>query len=105
MIEDNVKNIESHIFGIVRGFFEKHRSEGAEEMSNSFEVAYNTQLEQYELKDDSEVEGLRRLIVSIRPALTSVLDPGEELGPRSNASSLESGASSGVSSGIRPNRE
>ncbi len=78
MIEDNVKNIESHILGIVRGFFEKHFSEDAEEMSNSFEVAYNTQLEQYELKDDSEVEGLRRLIVSIRPALSSVLDPGEE---------------------------
>ena len=78
MIEDNVKNIESHVIGIVRGFFEKHFSEDAEEMSNSFEVAYNTHLEQYKLKDDSEVDGLRRLIISFRPALSSVLDQGEE---------------------------
>ncbi len=78
MIEDNVKNIENHVTGISRGFFEKHFSEDAERMSNSFEAAYNALLEQYELKDDSEVEGLRRLIVSFRPALSSVLEPSEE---------------------------
>ncbi len=78
MIEDNVKNIESHVTGISRGFFEKHFSEDAERMSNSFEAAYKALLEQYELKDDSEVEGLRRLIVSFRPALSSVLEPSEE---------------------------
>ncbi len=70
--------MESHVFGIVKGFFEKHLGEDAETLSDSFATAYSTQLEQYELKDSSEVEGLRRLIVSFRPALSSVLDPGEE---------------------------
>lgn len=78
MIEDNVKNMKHHVIGIARGFFEKHFSEDAERMSNSFEAAYNAQLENYELKDESEVEGLRKLIVSFRPALSSVLKPSEE---------------------------
>jgi len=78
MIEDSVKNAEHHVFGIVKGFFEKHLGEDAERLINSFEAAYTAQLEKYELKDSSEVEGFRRLIVSFRPALSSVLDPGEE---------------------------
>ncbi|MHA2396617.1 MAG: hypothetical protein ACXAC0_07925, partial [Candidatus Thorarchaeota archaeon] len=78
MIEDNVKNAEHHVFGIVKGFFEKHFSEDAERLSNAFEVAYTAQLEHYEMKDSTEVEGFRRLIVSFRPALSSVLELCEE---------------------------
>ena len=78
MIEDNVSNMRYHVIGIAKGFFEKHFSEDAESMGNSFEAQYLAQLEQHELKDTSEVEGLRSLIVSFRPALSSVLQPSEE---------------------------
>ena len=78
MIEDSVRNMKQHIIGVVKGFFDKHFFETAEELSKSFEENYRALVEKNEREDASEVEGLRNLIVSFKPALTSVLEPCEE---------------------------
>ena len=78
MVEDKVETMRYHVIGVAKGFFEKHFTEDAESMGDSFEAEYKKQLQQHELKDASEVEGLRRLIVSFRPALSLVLQPCEE---------------------------
>jgi ethanolamine utilization protein EutA len=59
-------------------FFEKQFPDNAGMMCKSFENAYNSFFKQYVLRDDSEVEKLRRIIVSYRPALSSVLEPCAE---------------------------
>ena len=59
-------------------FFAKHFQEKSEAMSDAFETAYNSFFEQYILRDESEVEKIRRIIVSYRPALSSVLEPCAE---------------------------
>ncbi|MHA1944270.1 MAG: ethanolamine ammonia-lyase reactivating factor EutA [Candidatus Thorarchaeota archaeon] len=78
MSVDKVDSLRNYVSYITREFFGKHFMETAESMSTSFEVAYNKQLELYELGDDSEVEKIRRLIVSFRPALSSVLELSAE---------------------------
>ena len=74
MSVDKVESLRNYVSHIIREFFGKHFTENAETMSTSFEEAYNKQLELYVMRDDSEVEGIRRLIVSFRPALSSVLE-------------------------------
>jgi ethanolamine utilization protein EutA len=78
MIEDSVNNTKHHIIGVVKGFFEKHFPETAEEFSKAFEAKFRVIVEENERDDASEVEGLRNLIISIRPALSSILEPCEE---------------------------
>ncbi|MHA2147095.1 MAG: ethanolamine ammonia-lyase reactivating factor EutA [Candidatus Thorarchaeota archaeon] len=63
---------------IVKGFFEKHFPETAEDLSKSFAERYRAIVEKNEREDATEVEGYRNLIVSFRPALSSVLEPREE---------------------------
>ena len=74
MSVDKVESLRNYVSHIIREFFGKHFTENAETMSTSFEEAYNKQLELYVMRVDSEVEGIRRLIVSFRPALSSVLE-------------------------------
>jgi ethanolamine utilization protein EutA len=78
MIEDAVGNMKSHVISIVRGFFEKHFPDDVEDMSKAFAEKYIALVEQQEREDATEVEGMRNLIVSFRPALSSVLQPCEE---------------------------
>ncbi len=78
MIEDTVGNMKHHVIGVVKGFFEKHFPDDAETLANSFEQQYRQILQEDELKNLTEVEGLRRLITSFKPALSSVLEPCEE---------------------------
>ncbi|MGY5878733.1 MAG: ethanolamine ammonia-lyase reactivating factor EutA [Candidatus Thorarchaeota archaeon] len=78
MSVDKVESLRNYVSYITREFFGKHFIENAETMSASFEEAYNKQLELYDMRDDSEVEGIRRLIVSFRPALSSVLELSAE---------------------------
>jgi ethanolamine utilization protein EutA len=78
MIEDAVGNMKSHVVSIVRGFFEKQFPEDAEDMTNVFSEKYIALVEQHEKEDATEVEGMRSLIVSFRPALSAVLQPCEE---------------------------
>ncbi|MHA2140990.1 MAG: ethanolamine ammonia-lyase reactivating factor EutA [Candidatus Thorarchaeota archaeon] len=78
MIEDSVGNMKSHVLGIVKGFFEKHLPKDAEDMSKAFAEKYTALVEQHEREDVTEVEGMRNLIVSFKPALSSVLQLSEE---------------------------
>jgi ethanolamine utilization protein EutA len=78
MVEDSVTDMKSEVISTVNDFFEKHFTEQAEKMSSSFERNYDELLNQGGLSDLSEVERIRRLIVSFKPALTSVLEPCEE---------------------------
>ena len=78
MSVDKVESLRNYVSYVTREFFGKHFMENAETMSTSFEEAYNEQLEQYVMRDESEVEGIRSLIVSFRPALSSVLELSAE---------------------------
>ncbi|MFW9803036.1 MAG: ethanolamine ammonia-lyase reactivating factor EutA [Candidatus Thorarchaeota archaeon] len=78
MIEDAVGNMQSHVISITRGFFEEHFPDDAEAMSKAFAEKYESLVEQQEREDATEVEGMRNLIVSFRPALSYVLQQCEE---------------------------
>ncbi|MFW9919195.1 MAG: ethanolamine ammonia-lyase reactivating factor EutA [Candidatus Thorarchaeota archaeon] len=73
-----VENMKNHIVSVVKGFFEKHLPEDAELIGEAFEKEYVRLVENQEKNDESEVEGMRNLIISFRPALSSVLQPCEE---------------------------
>ncbi|MFX1272641.1 MAG: ethanolamine ammonia-lyase reactivating factor EutA [Promethearchaeota archaeon] len=78
MIEDAVGNMQSHVISITRGFFEEHFPDDAEAMSTAFAEKYTSLVGQQEREDATEVEGMRNLIVSFRPALSYALQPCEE---------------------------
>ncbi len=78
MVEDSVTNIKPDVISAVNDFFEKHFTEQAKKMSSSFERIYDELLNEGGISDLSEIEGIRRLIVSFKPALSSVLEPCEE---------------------------
>jgi ethanolamine utilization protein EutA len=78
MIEENVENMKQNVISIVKGFFEKYFEDDSERLTNSFVEKYLETLKEDELRNLSEVEGLRKLITSFKPALSSVLDPCEE---------------------------
>ena len=71
---DSVASIRKYVSHITTEFFAKHFPDNAENLSSSFEEAYNSLLDQYVMREDTEVEKLRKLIVSYRPALSSVLE-------------------------------
>ena len=74
MSEDRVESTRNYAYYVISEFFKNHFPENAESMLTSFGEAYHKQLEQYVMREESEVEQLRRLIVSFRPALSSVLE-------------------------------
>ena len=78
MSDDAVASLRKYVSHMTSEFFTKHFPEKAETMSDSFEDAYNLVFDQYVMRDDSEVEKIRRIIVSYRPALSSVLEPCAE---------------------------
>ncbi|TFH09570.1 MAG: hypothetical protein E4H14_04225 [Candidatus Thorarchaeota archaeon] len=78
MSVDTVSSIRKYVSYITSEFFEKIFNENAERMRSNFEEAYNSLLDQYKMRDNSEIEKLRRIIVSYRPALTTVLEPSAE---------------------------
>ncbi|TFG26207.1 hypothetical protein EU528_14790 [Candidatus Thorarchaeota archaeon] len=78
MSVDTVSSIRKYVSYITSEFFEKQFNENAVIMRSTFEEAFNSLLDQYVLRDNSEVEKLRRIIVSFRPALSAVLQPCAE---------------------------
>ncbi|MFW9787778.1 MAG: ethanolamine ammonia-lyase reactivating factor EutA [Candidatus Thorarchaeota archaeon] len=78
MSVDTVASLRKYVSHVTSEFFAKHFPDKAEKMTDSFENAYNSFFEHYVLREDSEVEKLRRIIVSYRPALSSVLEPCAE---------------------------
>ena len=75
---DTATSLQKYILQITSDFLAKHFPEKSEDLSSSFERAYNSFLDQYVMKENSEVEKLRKIIVSYRPALSSVLEPCSE---------------------------
>ena len=75
---DRVRNMKQRIIGVVKTFFEKQFPERSEEWSKSFEEEYTALVERNECDNSSEVEGMKSLIISFKPALSSVLEPCEE---------------------------
>ena len=78
MSMDSVATLRKYISHVTSEFFQKHFPENDVNMSSSFEVTYNSLVEQYVMREDSEVERIRRIVVSYRPALSSVLEPCAE---------------------------
>ncbi len=78
MTESNVESMKHNVIGVVKGFFEKHFGEDAVNLGDSFEVQYSSLLQQYDPEVTSEVDGMRQLITSFKPALSSVMQPSEE---------------------------
>ncbi len=78
MSVDTSSSIRKYVSYITSEFFTKQFPDDAEILSNSFEEAYNSLLDQYIMREESEIERLRRIIVSYRPALSSVLEPCAE---------------------------
>ncbi|MFW9887789.1 MAG: ethanolamine ammonia-lyase reactivating factor EutA [Candidatus Thorarchaeota archaeon] len=78
MTEDAVHNMKFRVLSIVRDFFKQHFIEDAEDLSKAFAEKYMSLIEQNESADVTEVDGMRNLIVSFRPALSSILQPCEE---------------------------
>jgi ethanolamine utilization protein EutA len=75
---DSVKNMKQSVIGVTKEFFQKNFPEDASTLGMSFERTYLEMVQQHEEIDDSEVAGIRQLIVQFRPALSSVLGPCEE---------------------------
>ena len=78
MTNEKVENMKHSIISVVKRFFEEHFHDEAQVMSKSFEDQYNTLLQELRQKDLTEVEGMRLLITSFKPALSSVMQPCEE---------------------------
>ena len=78
MTNEKVENMKHSVISVVKGFFEKHFPDEAQDMRKSFEDKYTTLLQELGLEGLSEVEGMRNLIVSFKPALSSIMQPCEE---------------------------
>lgn len=78
MSDDSVTSLQNYVLHITQNFFEEHFPDTAEKMIHSFYEAYMLLLGKYVMREDTEVEKFRRLIVSYRPALSSVLELSAE---------------------------
>jgi ethanolamine utilization protein EutA len=74
---DSVSNMKQNVISVVKGFFKERLPDDGVALGGSFERTY-LHLLQSQTSDESEVAGIRQLIVQFRPALTSVLQPCEE---------------------------
>lgn len=77
-VQLDIESLKFGISGIVSKFFEKSTSKESAALKDSFISNYYSILEQYEEEDTNDYLKLRRLITEFKPALSSVLQPGEE---------------------------
>jgi ethanolamine utilization protein EutA len=75
---DSVQNMRQSVVGVTKEFFRKNFSKEAADLGESFERTYLNLVKQHTEEDDTEVSGIRQLIVQFKPALASVLEPCEE---------------------------
>jgi hypothetical protein len=78
MIDEKIEALKYRIIDIVKGFFEEHYYGNAVNMTESFKDRYITLVEKNQTEVASEIEGMQNLIMSFKPALSSVLEPCEE---------------------------
>ncbi|UCE10512.1 MAG: ethanolamine ammonia-lyase reactivating factor EutA [Candidatus Thorarchaeota archaeon] len=74
----NAENMKRHVISAAKEFLEQHFGEDGADLGRSFEDKYVDLLQEHEQEAADEVEGIRRLITSFKPALASVLQPCEE---------------------------
>ena len=77
MAEVDVNRLKWKILEIVQKFFEKHFSENAPDLEKRFTRQYDSLLRQYESENPSERSRVHHLIKEFKPALSSVIEPGE----------------------------
>jgi ethanolamine utilization protein EutA len=77
-VQLDIESLKDGISGIVSKFFEQSTSKESVVLKDSFISNYYSALEQYEEEDTNDYLKLRRLITEFKPALSSVLQPGEE---------------------------
>jgi ethanolamine utilization protein EutA len=78
MANEKAENMKHSVISVVKRFFEEHFHDEGQDMSKSFEDKYNTLLQELRQEDFTEVEGLRLLITSFKPTLSSIMRPCEE---------------------------
>lgn len=77
MVEVDVNKLKWQILEIVQKFFEKHFSKNAPDLEERFTRQYDSLLQQYESENPSERSRVHHLIKEFKPALSSVIGPGE----------------------------
>ncbi|MFX1282583.1 MAG: ethanolamine ammonia-lyase reactivating factor EutA [Promethearchaeota archaeon] len=77
-VQLDIESLKFGVSGIVSKFFEKSSSRESTALIGSFISNYYSALEKYEEEDTNDFLKLRRLITEFKPALSSVLQPGEE---------------------------
>ncbi|MBY9001032.1 MAG: ethanolamine ammonia-lyase reactivating factor EutA [Candidatus Heimdallarchaeota archaeon] len=77
-VKFNIANTKWAIVGSVNAFFDKYYNEDSEKMMDTFAQHYDKLLQQHEKEDITGLSRLNRLISEFKPALSSVLQPGEE---------------------------
>jgi len=77
-VQLDIESVKSGISGIVSKFFEKSINKDTAQLKDSFISKYNSILEKYKEEDTNDYLKLRRLITEFKPALSSVLQLGEE---------------------------
>ena len=77
MTEADANRLKWRITEIVQQFFEEHFSENASNLEEQFTRLYDSLLQQYESEYPSEISRIHHLIREFKPALSSVLQPGE----------------------------
>ncbi|MHA2191349.1 MAG: ethanolamine ammonia-lyase reactivating factor EutA [Candidatus Thorarchaeota archaeon] len=77
MSEVDANRLKWQIIEIVRLFFEEHFRENAANLEEQFTLQYDSFLQQHENVDITEISRIHRLINEFKPALSSVIEPGE----------------------------
>jgi ethanolamine utilization protein EutA len=77
MVEVDVNRLKWQIIEIVSMFFREQQSEDAAGLEESFTRQFDLLLQQYETKNLTEASILHNLIKEFKPALRSVLSPGQ----------------------------
>ena len=76
-IKVDVANQKYTIIGIVHTFLDKYNKEEAEELKDKFEKKYEKLLKQHKEEDKTELQQYYRLISEFRPALETIIEPGQ----------------------------
>ncbi|MGY5872745.1 MAG: ethanolamine ammonia-lyase reactivating factor EutA [Candidatus Thorarchaeota archaeon] len=77
MTEVDANRLKWQIIEIVQRFFEEYNSESALQLTEQFTNQFESLMQQHESEDISEIKMVHHLIKQFKPALSSVLQPGE----------------------------
>ncbi|MHA1928425.1 MAG: hypothetical protein ACTSV2_07585, partial [Candidatus Thorarchaeota archaeon] len=78
MTEADASRLKWCIIEAVSEFFESHNSEAAADLIESFTRQYDALLQQNDTDDIDEISKFHHLIQEFKPAISSVVQPGED---------------------------